>query len=159
MAGGRALGPGGHGAVYANTSHAKQGDLGSQVLGTLETGTTWNAGETVEVSWAITANHGGGYSYRLCPADEAGGVTEACFQRTPLAFDVARKQSFRWGGINGTQVWFNGDYVSEGTNPPGSMWVKNPIPRNDGSNGKGFTPRCEEVPSCGTTAVESKCLC
>ena len=159
MAGGRALGPGGHGAVYANTTHARQGDLGSQVLGALETGTSWKAGETVEVSWAITANHGGGYSYRLCPADEPGGVTEACFQRTPLAFDVARKQSFRWGGLNGTQVWFNGDYVSEGTNPPGSLWVKNPVPRNDGTNGKGFTPKCEEVPDCGTTAVESKCLC
>jgi hypothetical protein len=29
-------------------------------------------------SRAISANHGGGYSYRLCPAD--GTVNEACFQ-------------------------------------------------------------------------------
>ena len=39
----------------------------------------------VEVAWAIAANHGGGYQYRLCPTDEP--LTEACFQRTPLAFE------------------------------------------------------------------------
>lgn len=60
MAGGRALGPGGHGAVYRNTSHAKQGDLGA-TLQPLETGTTWKAGDSAEVSWALSANHGGGY--------------------------------------------------------------------------------------------------
>ena len=29
--------------------------------------TVWPKGSTQEVAWAITANHGGGYSYRLCP--------------------------------------------------------------------------------------------
>ena len=157
MAGGRAAGPGGHGAVYRNTSHAKQGDLGSAVLGALNTNTTWSAGDTVEVSWAITANHGGGYQYRLCPAGEP--LNEACFQKTPLPFDRSRKQLFRWGGLDGTKAWFDGDYVSEGTNPPGSTWVKNPIPRNDGFTGAGFAPKCDEVPDCRTTAVESDCLC
>jgi hypothetical protein len=28
--------------------------------------TVWYQGSVVEVAWAITANHGGGYSYRLC---------------------------------------------------------------------------------------------
>ena len=30
-------------------------------------GTVWKSGTEVNVSWAITANHGGGYQYRLCP--------------------------------------------------------------------------------------------
>ena len=41
----------------------------------------------------------------------------------------------------------------------GSTWVKNPIPRNDGFTGAGFAPKCDEVPDCRTTAVESDCLC
>jgi len=45
---------------------------------------TWKAGEVAEVSWAIVANHGGGYQYRLCPKDSP--QTEECFQQTPLAF-------------------------------------------------------------------------
>ena len=32
----------------------------------------------------MTARHGGGYQYRLCPRSEP--LTEACFQKTPLAF-------------------------------------------------------------------------
>ena len=34
--------------------------------------TEWSIGATVEVAWAITANHGGGYSYRLCKVPESG---------------------------------------------------------------------------------------
>merc|ERR1719232_1928334 len=29
--------------------------------------TEWRAGGVAEVGWGIVANHGGGYSYRLCP--------------------------------------------------------------------------------------------
>ena len=39
------------------------------------------------MAWAIAANHGGGYSYRLCPATPAGDISEACFQRHQLDFD------------------------------------------------------------------------
>ena len=38
----------------------------------------------LQVSWAISANHGGGYQYRLCALDDMDGLTEKCFQRTPL---------------------------------------------------------------------------
>ena len=40
--------------------------------------TTWRAG------WGITANHGGGYSFRLCMLGPEGrpGLTEECFQRS-----------------------------------------------------------------------------
>jgi hypothetical protein len=43
----------------------------------------------VEVGWSVSANHGGGYSYRLCKVPEDGGkerLTEECFQQTPLSF-------------------------------------------------------------------------
>ena len=48
------------GGIYVNTSHAKVGDKGSEVLPRAPSGTTWTAGTTVEVSWVIEANHGGG---------------------------------------------------------------------------------------------------
>ena len=73
-------------------------------------------------------NHGGGYSYRLCPASEP--LTEECFQRHHLDFDPT-KQVLKWN--NGSLTYPMGDkavFVSGNvTNPPGSMWAKNPIPR------------------------------
>jgi hypothetical protein len=44
----------------------------------------WQAGTAVEVAMAATNNHGGGYSYRLCPSDSK--TTEACFQKHHLNF-------------------------------------------------------------------------
>jgi hypothetical protein len=58
--------------------------------------------------------------YRLAPA--AGALTEARFQRMPLAF--VGRQMFRWGGLNGTTLSFDGVYVTRGTSPSGSSWVK-----------------------------------
>lgn len=62
LAGGRSrrLGNGDFGADYVNTTHAKQGDAGSVVLPKHDSGTVWTAGEVVEVSYTIQANHGGG---------------------------------------------------------------------------------------------------
>merc|ERR1712112_673115 len=114
----------------------------------------WIVGQEVTVAWTIQANHGGGYQYRLCPKGEP--LTEECFQQMPLPFTGL--QGFHWG--DGVQVYFNGTYVTEGTVPKGSAWAMNPIPRNDTSNsGQSFPPRCEEVPDCGSTLVNSKCLC
>mmetsp|Transcript_22066 Transcript_22066/g.57571 ORF Transcript_22066/g.57571 Transcript_22066/m.57571 type:complete len:416 (-) Transcript_22066:248-1495(-) len=45
----------------------------------------WKRGDEVTVAWAISANHGGGYSWRLCK-NTPGGVNEECFQRTQLDF-------------------------------------------------------------------------
>lgn len=44
----------------------------------------WTRGSVQEVAFGMLANHGGGYSYRLCPND--GNVTEECFQRNVLPF-------------------------------------------------------------------------
>eukprot|EP00658_Telonema_sp_P-2_P003934 TRINITY_DN1146_c0_g1_i18.p1 TRINITY_DN1146_c0_g1~~TRINITY_DN1146_c0_g1_i18.p1 ORF type:complete len:172 (-),score=39.39 TRINITY_DN1146_c0_g1_i18:366-881(-) len=97
-----------------------------------------------EVSWTIEANHGGGYSYRLAPAD--GPLTEEVFGKAPLKF--VGPQKLRWRGgraMGGDEIEFNGTYVSAGTVPAGSMWARNPIPRNDFSQtGQGFEPVCVE---------------
>ena len=45
----------------------------------------WTAGGTAEVAWAITANHGGGYAYRLCPLSD-NELSEECFQSNHLSF-------------------------------------------------------------------------
>ena len=41
------------GVQYSNTSHAKQGDMGSVVLPARDTGVVWKAGEVVEVAWTM----------------------------------------------------------------------------------------------------------
>ena len=71
-AGGRLTGQGSGsaGADYVPTPNAKLGATGSalpKLAG--EAPTVWTAGGTAEVAWTVKAFHGGGYSYRLCPAD------------------------------------------------------------------------------------------
>jgi hypothetical protein len=141
VAGGKPPPAGGYGAQYYNTTHASQGDHGSQVLKPAPSGIVWTAGDTVEVSWAIEANReatrrlqffayynftshyglacvlhlladGGGYQYRLCKADDPLGLTEACFTKTPLRFTGST--SFRWGGkANGTTENITGHFVTD----------------------------------------------
>jgi hypothetical protein len=122
------MGEGSAGASYAPTVNAKVGDLGSK-LPPLPTGVKWTAGSDVEVSWNFKAWHGGGYTYRLCPADQE--LTEECFQKTSLKF--AGNSSLRWGGVGGEQLSFSsadrGWEVTEGVIPEGSVWRKFPIPR------------------------------
>ena len=50
--------------------------------------TDWVRGGMAEAGWGMVANHGGGYSYRLCrlPVGGRGELTEECFQQTPLKF-------------------------------------------------------------------------
>ena len=46
--------------------------------------TVWQHGSVQEVAFAIFANHGGGYSWRLCK--KGSSVTEECFGRGSLEF-------------------------------------------------------------------------
>jgi len=86
--------------------------------------TYWQLGTSVEVAWAIAANHGGGYSYRLCKKSE--GISEECFQRTPLKFDGNTSYIIdHTGKITNT---FEMTKVTEGTTPPGSEWARDPVP-------------------------------
>jgi len=132
------------GIVYQNTTNAKHGDRGAQ-LPRRDTGTVWTAGDVVEVSWTLNANHGGGYYWRLCKLPEDGSaVTEDCFQQNPLKF--VGKTSLRWNGDPDTTEEIDNVFTSEGTHPPGSNWAMNPIPRNDtNATGASFQPRCKET--------------
>jgi hypothetical protein len=95
--------------------------------------TTWKRGGIVEVAWGISANHGGGYQYRLCPKQDfetMKNVEEECFQKHVLPF-VGDKQWIQWGnGYNRSQrdeikaVRVGGDLVK----PKGKEWTRNPIP-------------------------------
>mmetsp|Transcript_90319 Transcript_90319/g.170273 ORF Transcript_90319/g.170273 Transcript_90319/m.170273 type:complete len:368 (+) Transcript_90319:12-1115(+) len=122
-------------AYYISTKHAKVGDLGSKVLPYMPSGTVWMAGEMVKTAWTINANHGGGYQYRLCPRWEE--LTEECFQRLPVPFAGLQQLQFKHRSALHT---INGTYVSEGTSPAGSTWVKNPIPISPVE----FPPPCQE---------------
>lgn len=87
--------------------------------------TTWQAGSVQEVAWAIHANHGGGYAYRLCPLDS--DLSEDCFQQHHLEF--ASEQSWiQYGSDKSNRSVIDAPVLSTGTFPAGSQWKKNPIP-------------------------------
>ena len=65
----------------------------------------------------------------MCPLEDE--LTEECFQKMPLEFDQS-KHSLLWN--NGTRLYIDGIFVSEGTNPKGSTWARNPIPRINDDN-------------------------
>jgi hypothetical protein len=112
---------------------APQGEHGSssKFFPKLLEKTIWVAGSVVEVAWGITANHGGGYQYRLCPAGNK--LTEECFQQHPLPFvgdvqwiqqghgmDVTNRTEIPATRVGGNKVL-----------PKGSSWTRNPIPACD----------------------------
>ena len=102
--------------------------------------TEWVRGGIAEVAWGIVANHGGGYSYRLCKLPDKGnsGLTEECFQKTPLKF-VGATQWVQYDEDVNTREEFPAVRVSVGTFPRGSQWTKNPIPAYNGNDGGYFS--------------------
>lgn len=85
----------------------------------------WRRG-VVEASWAIYANHGGGYQYRLCKKTPGQPLTEECYQKTPLAFATNTTEIRYTKGDRAFLI--NATTTSVGTYPAGSQWRKNPIP-------------------------------
>jgi len=108
--------------VYTKTKFAHHGMNGTS-LKPLDTGVFFPIGGRAEVTWQVENNHGGGYSYRLCPADQP--LTEECFQKLPLDF-VKDQQGIVFK--NGTVKLIKGNFVTEGTHPEGSMWSTIPLP-------------------------------
>lgn len=89
--------------------------------------TVWHAGEDVQVAFAITTNHGGGYSWRLCKNQsstqlDSDGISEECFQSGGLDF-VGNSSWFLY--TDGTKTEIPRTTV---TLPDGSHWAMNPIP-------------------------------
>ena len=116
----------------------------------------------------LAANHGGGYAYRMAPAD--GPLTEKTFGKTPL--DFVGDSILRWGGDRSTQLAFNsserGWETDQGTVPVGSTWRKNPIPPGLWEReGPTFNPVCTESKACidsytlhqGGTEAYDLCKC
>merc|ERR1711939_855929 len=86
-----------------------------------------------EVAWSITANHGGGYSWRLC--NKSDNITEECFQKNTLRFagevswlQYSDKIPNRLGYLELPRFEIPLVKVTEGTYPSGSEWARNPIP-------------------------------
>jgi len=149
-AGGRYPGQsiGGAGAQYQNTSLATEGDAGSQ-LPAMNAQAVWKAGANYEVGWTVAANHGGGYAYRLAPANAP--LTEETFRKIPL--DFVGPSTLRWDGNKSTDLKFDtklkGWETSVGTMPAGSTWRKNPIPSGLWQReGPTFEPVCQESQAC-----------
>lgn len=88
---------------------------------------TWRSGSVVEASWAIYANHGGGYAYRLCKKVQGMTLTEECFQRTHLQF-ATEQTEIRYVDNHKPSVLINATTTSVGTFPKGSQWRRNPVP-------------------------------
>ena len=90
--------------------------------------TEWKAGSVEEAGHWMAANHGGGYSYRLCKVPEEGmkGLTEECFQQGHLEFFGDKQWIRRYDGeaINDVEAV----RTTEGTFPEGSQWTRSPIP-------------------------------
>ena len=96
----------------------------------------------------MRSQHGGGYSYRLCPA--GSHLDEQCFQATPLPF-ADGTSTLRWGGVGGRTHRFNATDVSVGTVPAGSTWRRSPLPRGPWdweTYGPSPLPVCDEPAAC-----------
>jgi len=130
---------------YTTTKYAHHGMKGTD-LKPLYTGVEWTIGGEAEVTFQISNNHGGGYSYRLCPFE--ANLTEACFQSHPLQFNTSAQAIYY---SNGKVVPIQGLFVTEGVTPLGSMWSRIPIPST------WLGPRCIPGPN-DTDTTPHKCL-
>jgi len=126
---GAAPGPGGdcHNGGFSYGPKAEEMDFEDPVT------TEWIAGKNQVVGWGIIANHGGGYSYRLCKLPEEGriGLSEECFQQNPLKF-ASNVSWAQWGDDPSSKISFLANRTTQGTAPQGSQWTKNPIPACSG---------------------------
>jgi len=104
--------------------------------------TQWTAGGVAEVAQGShVANHGGGYLWRLCPADEFSADStknEECFQRSPLEYATG-KSFIQFGDhhrmrnkTGGSRVEFDAvratDANTDGVMPKDATWTKFPVP-------------------------------
>mmetsp|Transcript_8455 Transcript_8455/g.21628 ORF Transcript_8455/g.21628 Transcript_8455/m.21628 type:complete len:398 (-) Transcript_8455:137-1330(-) len=97
-----------------------------------QTPVVWHPGDEVEVAFGMNANHGGGYSWRLCKIDNessigVNGVTEECFLNNTLEY-VGDTGWIVYPDDKKPRVPYKRTTVTEGTHPPGSTWVVNPVP-------------------------------
>ena len=73
----------------AQLGEVKDGGLWNKLIGTPTARTTFKAGEIIDLEWKVTGNHGGKYSWRLCP-ENTPKPSEDCFQKNVLKVVTAR---------------------------------------------------------------------
>ena len=102
--------------------------------------TSWARGSVQNVAFTLSANHGGGYQYRICkvPISGRGGVTEECFQKTPLEFHGSNHQ-IAYNADESSWKSIPARDTNVGTKPVGSTWRRNPIPACNGGAGGFFS--------------------
>jgi len=105
----------------------------------------WKVGTAISIEWSIFANHGGGYSYRICKVDGDEKPTEECFQRTPLEFATPNTTVVYVDGSQPT-ISFAAMTTSEGTWPKGSQWRRNPVPMCNCDIGIGCSANQQQQP-------------
>lgn len=99
--------------------------------------TQWMIGGTAEVAFALLANHGGGYSYRLCK--KSSNIAEECFQQNVLQFhgevswlqytDLLPRRDAPGKFLHLPRVPIPRVVVpTDKVHPAGSHWARNPIP-------------------------------
>jgi len=87
----------------------------------------WIIGKEVEVAYGIEANHGGGYTYRLCPKPvNMMDLTEECFMKMPLT--LGNKSFVQWHGDEKQRHEFTPLRTTSGTTPAGSQWSRQAVP-------------------------------
>lgn len=119
----------GHGKMPPVPVGSAKGSNGTDLKPLEGVVTKWEAGSVQEVAWAILANHGGGYQYRLCP--KSAEPTEACFQSHPLPF-VGNTTTIRMNSetdrVKVPDFEIPAMDVNVGTSPKGSFWRRDPVP-------------------------------
>lgn len=137
------------------------------------TPTPWTLGGSAEVSFALMANHGGGYSYRLCK--RTNDISEECFQKNVLQFSgntswlhyadaiperVTMAKPLKLPRVPVQRRIVPGSVV----HPAGSQWARNPIPSCfycDQSTCGGILPNISERVTDkvgGSCAGQSNCF-
>jgi len=128
--------------AYNTTKYAKQGDLGSVVLKPRPTGTVWKRGAIAKTRWQMTARHGGGYQYRVCPTNRP--LTEACFQENPLEFASPEKHRVLFSS---SSVEIPAMLVVDG---PAKGWMRMPVPNSDTHPCDYNVTEGHHCPTCGS---------
>lgn len=86
------------------------------------------SGSTAQVGWALSAQHGGGYSYRLCPKSEFGSGSpqeiERCFQSNHLSF-VNSTSTIHFDDDSHADISITAKIFRE---EDGKQWKVSPIP-------------------------------
>lgn len=113
--------------------------------------TVWQQGGTAEVAWSISANHGGGYAFRVCPASQQH-PDETCFQKPEHQLEFSGDtHTIHWTD-DGLEETIPAKRTKIGTFPAGSHWTMNPIPTNEGP--APWPQPCSLHPCAGSPGIQ-----